>query len=143
MTRETLIRRIMAHEGFSGRPYLDTTGNLTIGYGRNLDARPLDETEGRWLLERDLSRLEARLESVPLYLSLDPVRRAALLEMAYNLGFRGLMGFERMLAALGRRDWEAAAREALDSRWARQVGRRADRIAHRLRTGEWESEAAS
>jgi len=133
----------MAHEGFSGRPYEDATGHLTIGYGRNLDARPLDEAEGRWLLERDLSRLEAELERMPLYLSLDPVRRAALLEMAYNLGVRGLAGFRRMLAALARRDWETAAAEALDSRWAKQVGARAERIAHRLRTGRWEAEARS
>jgi hypothetical protein len=34
-------------------------------------------------------------------------------------------------------DYEGAATQALDSRWADQVGKRADRIAERIRTGEY------
>ena len=40
-----------------------------------------------------------------------------------------------MLACLAQEDFEGAAEQAIKSRWADQVGRRADRIAERIRTG--------
>ena len=133
-----LIQQLKRHEGFRGMPYLDTEGELTIGYGRNLEARPLTEDEATYLLVSDLPRYEARLLAIrPLVASLDPVRRAALLNMAYNLGTRGLRKFRRMWTAIEQSDWERAADEAMDSRWARQVKGRAHDIAYMLRTGQW------
>lgn len=133
-----LLHQIKRHEGFSGKPYLDTVGRTTIGYGRNLDARPLTEDEGARLLEQDLLRLETRLDlAVREMESYCLARRAALVNMAYNLGVRGLFGFRKMWRAIDRGDWEEAADEALDSRWAVQVKVRALDIAHMLRSGEW------
>lgn len=135
---DQLIRQLARHEGFRGQPYKDTEGHTTIGYGRNLDARPLTHEEGRMLLERDLllysSSLEARW---PECLTLDDVRYSAVLNMAYNLGVDGLMKFRQMRAALEARNWDLAAGEALNSLWAQQVGRRAREIAYMLETGRW------
>jgi lysozyme len=44
-----------------------------------------------------------------------------------------LVGFTRLRAAVRRGDWDEAAAEALDSRWAAQTGRRAIEIATMLR----------
>lgn len=46
-----------------------------------------------------------------------------------------LRQFRNMLACLQVEDYEGAAREALDSRWANQVGDRARRIAAMIREG--------
>jgi len=53
--------------------------------------------------------------------------------MAFNLGGPRLAGFTRLRAAVRRGDWQAAAAEALDSRWATQTGHRATEIAAMLR----------
>ena len=48
------------------------------------------------------------------------------------------MKFKRMLAAIEKGDWDTAALEALNSKWADQVGARAKEIAEMLRTGEYQ-----
>ena len=53
--------------------------------------------------------------------------------MAFNLGGPRLAGFTRLRDAVRRGDWDDAAAEALDSRWAVQTGRRATDIAAMLR----------
>ena len=58
-----------------------------------------------------------------------PPCSAALLSMAFNLGGPRLTGFQRMRRALRRRDFAEAAKEALDSKWAKQVPHRATEIA--------------
>jgi lysozyme len=58
-----------------------------------------------------------------------------LVEMIFNMGVKGLMSFRRMLAALGRADYQEAAREMLNSRWAEQVGARAVELANIMREG--------
>jgi lysozyme len=68
---------------------------------------------------------------------LDQVRREALIEMCFNMGPANLAKFKMMIASLAEEDFEGAAQEALSSRWAAQVGKRADRIAERIRSGEY------
>lgn len=53
------------------------------------------------------------------------------------MGLGNLAKFKMMIASLAEEDWEAVADEALSSRWADQVGKRADRIAERIRSGEY------
>ena len=60
----------------------------------------------------------------------------ALREMAYQMGVPRVMGFKRMLAALERKDWQRAADEALDSRWAEQTPARAQRVALKMHGGD-------
>ena len=57
--------------------------------------------------------------------------------MAFNLGVGGLLAFTKMFAALQERDWDRAAAEMLDSRWARQVGDRAVRLAQQMTSNAW------
>ena len=56
--------------------------------------------------------------------------------MCYQLGVTGFMGFKNMVAAIKAGDWNKAADEALDSKWARKdTPERAKRHAEVLRTG--------
>jgi lysozyme len=59
-----------------------------------------------------------------------------MINMAFNLGFAGMMKFKKMIAAIEKKDFEQAATEMLNSRWADQVGERADRLAKMMFTGD-------
>ena len=140
MVSRSLLERIKKKEGFRALPYRDSVGVLTIWYGRNLVDHPFTKKEAeKWtskFLEKIWEELVSRKPSVR---ELDLVRQEALLDMAYNLGVSRLLMFSRMWTAIDVHNWAAASREALDSRWARQVGVRAKEIASALLTGSWES----
>ena len=100
----------------------------------------ITEEEAEDLLANDLIKFEAAARRVGgdnIWSLLNQVRREALIEMAFNMGAGNLARFKRMINALMAEDYEAAATQALDSKWADQVGKRADRIAERIRTGEY------
>ena len=133
--RDDLLKDLKRDEGFRGKPYHDSVGKLTIGYGWNLD-RPIRETEASMRLANDMD--EATLDlgfMFPWFQYLSDNRKRALGNMAVNLGTPRLMTFKRMLKALAEEDFEKAADEALLSKWAEQVGVRAERIAGLIRNG--------
>ena len=69
--------------------------------------------------------------------ALNEPRRAVLADMAFNIGFSRLAGFQHMLAAIKICEWQTAHDELLDSEYAKQVKSRADMNAKTLLTGEW------
>ena len=124
-------------EDFVSHAYQDSEGYWTIGIGRLIDKRRgggITREEAEYLLENDLKTARADLDAIAPWWTLlpDDVQRG-LINMAYNLGRSRLAGFKRMFAALKDRDYHGAAEEALDSKWARQVGPRAHRIAKLFR----------
>lgn len=126
--------------------YRCAAGALTIGYGHNLDANPvpgigdtLTENQAERLLEADVYAVQTSLEaSIPWAHTLSPVRYAVLVNMAFNLGVGGLMGFKSMLAYVRVGDFRNAAREMARSKWAGQVGSRAARLARQMETDQWQ-----
>ncbi|WP_418141528.1 glycoside hydrolase family protein [Marinobacter sp. MA] len=136
MNRQLLRSQLERHEGLRLKPYRDTVGKLTIGYGRNLEDVGISRDEADFMLDNDIDQVERQLETVDEYRDLNAVRQAVIANMAFNLGFAGLMGFKNMWAAIGRRDWESASEEMLSSKWARQVGVRAVELSEIMRTGE-------
>jgi lysozyme len=133
-----VLELLKYHEGFRGSPYFDTRGFVTVGYGHNLDANPLTPEQAEAILVLDVAEVRRQLgKAAPWASGLDRVRLAALEDMAFQLGVRGLSGFRRMLAALKAGDMRTAEAEALDSQWAHNHPERATRIARMLRTGNW------
>lgn len=132
--------QVKVDEGFRGQVYRDSLGNLTIGYGRLLEpARGggIARDEAEYLLTNDLRTAERLCEAMPAYLELSPARQAVLVNMCFNLGAPRLQGFTRMFAALKEQNYALAAHEMIDSKWAKQVGARADRLAKQMHHGEW------
>ena len=102
----------------------------------------ISESEAEELLRADLSDIAFLLDTrMPWWRGLGSARAAVLLDMAFNLGLSGLLGFRRMLAAARRGSFDEAADEMLDSRWAGQTGSRARELAAMMRTGRWSAEA--
>lgn len=135
---EKLKSYLRRHEGLRLKPYTDTTGHATIGYGRNL-TDGIDEEEAEFLLCRDSTRAvqQARLIFGALFEQLSDVRKVVVADMCFNLGGGGVRQFRKFVAAVAEGNFEAAATEMLNSRWAEQVGTRAHRLASMMRTGEW------
>ena len=125
------------NEGYRRDMYKDTEGIWTIGIGFNLE-EGFTREECEVILRHRMGKLINELcQRVPVYIDVCSVRKIVLLDMAYNLGIEGLRKFKKMLAALEKRDYELAAKEMLDSRYASQVKGRARRNAYMMETGEW------
>lgn len=134
--RQKMIQQLRLHEGERLKPYRCTAGKLTIGVGRNLEDRGITAEESAYLLNNDIDREWKALQTnLPWVTGLNDVRQRVLLDMSFNLGIAGLMKFKNTLATIQRGDYERAASMMLDSLWARQVGRRAQRLAQMMRTG--------
>lgn len=116
---ELTLSRLVREEGRKPFAYDDATGkrvtcqpegNLTIGYGINLETG-LDAAEMEWLLEHRLGLIEKQLRAFAWYGNADPVRQSVFLDMAYNGGVHGLLHFAHMLAAAEMNNWPLASKE--------------------------------
>jgi len=136
MNRTRLRTQLVQHEGLRLKPYTDTVGKLTIGVGRNLTDVGITDDEAALLLDNDITRVWQELtHAVGCFSSLDEVRQHVLLDMAFNLGVPRLLKFEKMLAAVEGHHFDVAADEMLNSKWASQVGKRAQTLAAMMRDG--------
>ena len=131
-----LVADLRRDEGVAYKPYRDSEGILSIGVGRNLEDRGISDDEIDFLLANDLNWVVVDLDrGAPWWREMTTKRQRAFANMVFNLGWPRLSGFKQMLAALEAGDWDEAANQALDSRWAVQVGARAERIAELFRSG--------
>ncbi len=136
MTRlhEMLIR----HEGLRLKPYRDTVGKLTIGIGRNLDDVGITREEATMLLNHDIAKVQRDVKKTfPWFSRLNGVRKNVVLNMVFNLGLPRFRQFKKAIAAIRANRWDEAAKQMLDSRWARQVGRRARELASMIKSGKY------
>lgn len=129
----TLKQQLMRDEGLRLHPYKDTVGKLTIGFGRNLDDVGISREEAEDMLDNDIEQVQSELSNFDWYNQLDSKRRDVIANMCFNLGLPTLMQFENMIAALSAHQYQRAADEMLDSKWARQVDARATRLAEVMR----------
>jgi lysozyme len=132
-----LVEQLIKHEGLKLMPYTCTAGKLTIGVGRNIEDNGITEDEAMYLLHADIARTIDELVKFDWYCSLDEVRRGAIVNMCFNLGLPTLLKFTNMINAIKLKDYGLAAKEMLDSRWARQVGDRAVELSNQMRTGSY------
>ena len=156
--RDDLIEKLIQHEGLRLEVYEDSLGIATIGIGRNLEDRGITPEELEWmdipnmaivhtmgiteadamyLAQNDVQIVEEELlRSHPCVENLDAVRQLVLVDMAFNMGVPRLSKFKKMWAAIHENNFDEAAKEMLDSRWANQVKSRSTKIAHAMHTGE-------
>jgi len=136
-SRQKLKSLLTLHESYRQFPYTDTTGHLTIGIGRNLSDRGISAQEAYYLLDEDIQYFTDKLNHfLPFFHGLSENRQIALIDMCFNVGIQGFLNFRKAIVALEAWDYERAAKEILDSRWADQVGERARKIADIVKTDE-------
>jgi|TARA_R110002124_G_scaffold258609_1_gene424393 lysozyme len=137
MNNERLRETIIRHEGIRLDMYQDTLGIWTVGVGHNIQEKGISQAVMELMLEEDLAEAVSELKrSVSFFSKMPEQVQEALVNLAFNMGIPRLMQFKKTLAYLRDGNFEAAADELLDSRYAEQVGRRADEVADMIRTAE-------
>lgn len=142
MTTANLLPDLRGDEGLRLHAYPDPLSGgepWTIGYGSTKgvkagDVWTLDQAEAA--LVADVATAERALDAhLPWWRSIDDVRQDVLVNMSFNMGINGLLGFHNTLALIKAGNYKAASDNMLISAWARQVGARAQRLAEQMRTG--------
>ncbi len=127
------------HNG-NHKPYSCPAGFMTIGYGRNIQANGISENEAERMLINDLTSCVALLErNVKFWEKHNDARQSVLIDMCFNMGWGKLSQFKKMFAALEQEDYSEAARQMKDSKWYKDVGRRADTLIESMRSGVWQT----
>lgn len=150
---EDIYNRVKEHEGVKNTIYKDSKGNPTIGVGFNLNrsdankrlksvgADPkliksgkgqLTEKQIDTLYKEDLNKAKNSAKKLvsKTWDELPKGVQGALTEMAFNLGEGGLSEFKNTLGYIEEKRFKLAAQSMLKSKWARQVGDRAKRLAN-------------
>lgn len=144
MKYQTSARKLMdtlkRHEGVKEKVYFCPAGYETIGVGRNISESGLglSEEEIDYLLENDIARCEMELErSFDWYDDLDDVRKQAIINLCFNIGITSLRKFKNANQAMAEKSFSSASLHYMDSKWAKQVGKRAYEICYMIKTGEY------
>ncbi|ELC0802408.1 TPA: glycoside hydrolase family protein [Klebsiella pneumoniae] len=158
----TLYEMLRFDEGEKLKLYKDTEGYWTIGIGHLVTKNPskeqaiacldkelnrvtsgvISKSESEQLFNLDISRALRDIERSELssiYIQTNGPRRAALVNLTFQLGLAGVLKFRKMIQYLKVGNYEAAADEGLDSKWARQTPNRARRVSEVIRTGTFSS----
>lgn len=142
MTIDSLVADLKVDEGYRGCVYQDGNGYWTIGYGTLVDARVAgckglpEHIAAQMLADKATSVIGELKSSVGCWPRLSHERQKVLANMGYQIGVPGLMRFQRMLAALDRGDYDAAASEMVNSLWYRQTqASRKQRLVNAMRKG--------
>lgn len=133
---DMLRQHLEREEGVRSVLYSDSEGVPTIGIGHNLrtpiSQKAIDQI---YADDVDVAFTHTRGLFYGYWETFSLTRQVALISMCFQLGLGGLQDFRDMIRAIQAGDWERAAAEALDSKWAKQTPGRAQRIAHMLLTG--------
>lgn len=147
MNYDKLKAQLRIDEGVRRRRYQDTVDKWTIGVGHNITDdpkypyrvtdEPLNDIQIDMLLERDIAVSVADLDQhTNWWRAMEEPRQRVLANMCFNLGWPRLSGFVNTLKAMHFSDYKAAAAGMRASKWATQVGARAERLAKIMETGE-------
>lgn len=125
------------NEGFRSKPYLCTAGKLTIGFGCNLEAG-IDEQLANIIFLYQMGKVEEFLACFGFWYDLNEARQTVLTDMCFQLGITGFNKFKKMIAAITEGNFERAADEILDSKYAKHdTPERANRNAEIMRSGSF------
>jgi|TARA_R100000479_G_C6375298_1_gene198771 lysozyme len=146
MDRARLLEELMLDEGVIHEIYNDHLGYPTFGVGHLITEKdeehgkplgtPVSEERVTECLNADVDIVCAELDkNMEWWRELNDTRQRVMANMCFNLGYPRLSKFKKFLAAVQEEDWETAAVEMMDSKWATQVGDRAIRLREKMLNG--------
>lgn len=146
-----IIPLLNFEEGFRARPYIDTEGYPTVGVGFLIGPKGSAVSNYTFSLSKNVSDVwlqeivDARLKDMQSHPSIaaalkqcNPARADVLQSMAYQMGINGLAAFKNTLAMVAEGNFAGAAAGMLNSKWATQTPKRAQRHAEVMRTGSYD-----
>ena len=144
MDIEKLREEIEYDEGSVNKIYLDHLGLATFGIGHLVTewdeeygwevGTPVSEDRCNEVFDSDIQVVLSDCEHLyPDFDELPEEVQRIIANMMFNMGRPRLSKFKGMKSGVDARDWQKAADEMVDSRWYRQVTKRADRLVERMR----------
>jgi len=144
MDIDKLREEIEYDEGSVNKIYLDHLGLATFGIGHLVTewdeeygwevGTPVNEDRCIECFDTDIQIVLSDCDRLyPDFNELPEEVQRIIANMMFNMGRPRLSKFKGMKAGVDARDWNAAANEMVDSRWYRQVTKRADRLVERMR----------
>lgn len=132
--RASELAQIVEDEGYKKCIYDDSRGLKTIGFGHLMlptdTFKCISSTDAVRLLRADYTYAENSVDT--RYPWSYGETRLILINMTYQMGASGVSKFKLSLKCLEVKDYDCAASELLDSRWATQTPYRASRLAGRI-----------
>ena len=146
MNIDKLREELTFDEGCIDKIYLNHLNYPTFGIGHLIletdpehgqeVGTPVSEERIKECFEKDIQNVFEDLDrNMPWWRDLPSDLVLVMANMSFNLGINRLMKFKNFLSAMQDNDWDKAAVEMLDSRWAIQVGPRAIRLKDRVLKG--------
>ena len=127
---KSLVERVATNEGFRSKPYQCSEGVWTIGHGLTY----LTEEESLEIMAKRITKLHLRLlESQDWYKDLPPEVQGVFTEMCFQMGVTGALKFKKAIDHMKNKEFQLAAEEMLDSKWAKQTSNRANQLADIVR----------
>jgi len=137
-----LTSQLRRDEGEKLHAYQDHLGYWTIGVGRLIDRAKgggISRAESAMLLANDIDEtMRELLRRAPWIGTLSYPRQGVLINMAFQMGVDGLLGFKHTLKMIEQGEYEKAADAMLNSKWAQQTPNRAYRLSRQMRLDEWQ-----
>ena len=135
---ERFIQVLKDEEGLRLKVYRDTSGKLSIGYGRNLSDKGISREEALYLLKNDIAIASVSAQGIfNDFDKLSKVRQEVIIDMIFNLGESGFLRFSHFIQAIKDQDFERASREILNSLAARQAHDRYVELSDAMRLNTW------
>lgn len=126
MNRDKIKDMLVRHEGLRLHAYKCSEGYLTLGVGRNLDANGISEDEAMYILDNDIKRVQEELDrSWGSWRTFPEKARMVCIDMCFQLGISGFMGFRQTRELMELGNWLEASEELLRSKYAIQTPNRA------------------
>ena len=139
----SLIDSIKEHEGYVGVVYKDSLGKRTIGYGHLCvepeqwdDDKEYTKEELELVFDKDFDEALKNAESLIGDRPVNFIAKQVLIEMVFQLGIGGVGKFKKMWSALDNEDYGEASFQMMDSLWAKQTPKRAEKLSHKMRSAK-------
>jgi lysozyme len=140
-----LREQLKIDEGVKYEIYKDHLGYDTFGIGHLVVKEDVEfgqsvgtkvsEDRVNEVFEKDVQKMikEAKI-LFPNFDSLPEEAQQVIVNMTFNMGRPRLSNFKKFISHINESKWEEASKEMLNSAWAKQVNKRAQRLSDRIKS---------
>ena len=141
----SLKKKIKKNEGFRNKPYLDSLGHPTIGYGHLITNREKKTFKGKFskefllkLFDKDFKKALTDYKKNFNHKKHSKNTKEVLVEMIFQLGIKKQQKFLKLNNHIKKNDMFLAALEMKNSLWYKQTPKRVDGLIKLLLKKEYE-----
>lgn len=122
--RHALRQMELKNEGVRYKIYMDDKGIPTLGIGRNIAAVGLRPDEIELMFNNDMDECYRNLSETDWFPKLNQPRQMIIIDMVFNLGWKGFQEFDTFIKFLQKEDWHSASIDLLNQKIAEEEPRR-------------------